>query len=603
MRTFYHDPSRFYVDPTQDEKGNITVRLRAYNPPAVKSVSVRILDDAEPRHIPAHQIKTPYTTPGEIWWEAKIPVVGATTHYRWHIGLADKTTRWVNALGEFKRTVPDHGDFKVLVTGFAPKWYQTARIYQIFIDRFARSKTPAEIELPKWSTGLISDDLSQFKEGPRRRNLYGGDLWGIIDHLDHIQNLGFDTIYLTPFFEARSNHRYDARSFERVDPFLGGDAALIALIEACHARGMRFIGDLTTNHTGSSHEWFKRAQQDPHCKERGYYYWDEAGNYACWLGFKSLPKLNYHSEALKEAMFGPDGVIRRYLEPPFNMDGWRIDVANMTGRYRLDDMNHQVASWVTESVRASGTDKALIAEHCHDFGADVKGDTWQGAMNYVGFTRPIWDWLCPDTVIPRFLGTMADMHELPGQEVVDTIDAFGAETTWQVRQASYNLVSSHDTPRISDTLRGPHGPRVGLTAAYTLPGVPMVLYGEELQLPNADGDNCRVPMPWDNFADYDQSLLAWLPQLAALRQLPVISEGGLRWVHVSDDVIAYWRETAAQRLLVVLSRNEETNVEFADPLCLPGAAQQVYSGSVAQAQEGKLSISLDHGVAIALWEI
>ncbi len=605
MRTFYHDPSTMYADTSASAETNtIKVQLRAINPRPVQTVAVRILDDAEPKHIEARPITKPNTVAGEYWWEAEIPVVGLTQHYRWHIGFTDKTTLWLNALGEFKRTVPDHADFKIQVGGTVPQWYSQARIYQIFIDRFARRQTLSTQNLPQWSTGWISDNISEFAEGPGQRNLYGGDLWGIIDKLDYIQGLGFDTLYLTPFFEARTNHRYDARTFWRVDPFLGGDEALIALIEACHARGMKFIGDLTTNHTGLSHEWFEKASTDPTSIERDFYYWDENGDYACWLGVKNLPKLNYNSAELRRRMFGESGVVRRYLEPPFNMDGWRIDVANMTGRYQHDNLYPEVSLLTRQAVEAADPagQKVLIAEHCHDFGPDIKGNTWQGAMNYAGFTRPFWDWLCPETVVPRFLGTLADLHSLPGSEVVDTIDAFGAETTWQVRQASYNLVSSHDTPRIFDTLVGPYGAFVGLAAAYTLPGVPMVLYGEELLLPSVNGDNCRVPMPWDEAFAGATDLADWLRSLAALRFLPAVTEGGLRWVYVSDDVIVFARETASQRLLVGLCRDMTAGVSVNDELLSFGNPTQVLAGQVTVVA-GELQLEFANGVAIAQWEL
>lgn len=607
QQTFYHTPSQMYVDHSTVAEGFIKVRLRAINPPEIASVAIRYLDDAEPVHIKAEPYTPTHTVNGELWWEARLPVVGPVQHYRWHIAFTSRQTLWLNALGEHKHTVPDHGDFKVQVTGFAPEWYRKTSVYQIFIDRFACSETHSgsrtKNQLPDWASGWVSENIAEFKDDAQQRYLYGGDLWGIIDRLDYIKNLGFETIYLTPFFEARSSHRYDAHSFDRVDPFLGGDEALIALIDACHQRGMKLIGDLTTNHTGISHEWFQTALADENSEERSYYYWNSDDDYACWLGVKSLPKLNYNSQALRQRMYGPGGVVRRYLEPPFNMDGWRIDVANMTGRYRLDDFNHEVSLLARQAVEACGPDKALIAEHCHDFGPDIKGDTWHGSMNYAGFTRPFWDWLCPEQVVPRFLGTLADIHPLSGPEVVDTIDAFGAETTWQVRAASYNLVSSHDTPRISDTLVGPFGARVGLAAAYTLPGVPMVLYGEELGLPNVEQTNCRVPMPWHALESFANDMGELLRDLAGLRQLPVISEGGLRWVHVTDDVIAFWRETASQRLLVCLTRAQLDAISFPDPLAFAVQPALVYAGEVSVATDGQVEVKFDKGLAIARFDL
>ena len=129
--------------------------------------------------------------------------------------------------------------------------------------------------------------------------VFGGDLTGIESRLDYIADLGANVIYLTPFFPSQSNHRYDATTFDAVDPLLGGDRALASLSAAAHARGIRLLGDLTTNHTGSGHEWFLAAQADHSSPERAFYYWkEEPPGYACWLGHPRLPKLNYSSPVL-----------------------------------------------------------------------------------------------------------------------------------------------------------------------------------------------------------------------------------------------------------------------------------------------------------------
>ncbi len=152
--------------------------------------------------------------------------------------------------------------------------------------------------------------------------LFGGDLRGVEQHLDHVASLGANALYLTPFFPAGSVHRYDATSFEHVDPLLGGDEALRSLLEAAHARDIRVIGDLTTNHVGIGHDWF--------AKHPDFFYVD-GDEYAAWMGVPTLPKLNWESAELRAEMVR---VVRKWLD--FGLDGWRIDVANMTGRHGDD---------------------------------------------------------------------------------------------------------------------------------------------------------------------------------------------------------------------------------------------------------------------------
>jgi len=175
-----------------------------------------------------------------------------------------------------------------------------------------------------------------------------------------------------------STHRYDSTTFDRVDPLLGGDEALESLSRAAHARGMRVISDLTTNHTGDKHEWFVGG-------ERELYLFDESGDYESWWGIKSLPKLNWLSPELRKRM---QATARQWLQPPYSLDGWRVDVANMSGRTGDTDVNAEVAPMLRDVLNE---DSLLVAENFHDFRSDFRG--WHGVMNYAGFSRPVWTWL------------------------------------------------------------------------------------------------------------------------------------------------------------------------------------------------------------------
>jgi alpha-glucosidase len=193
----------------------------------------------------------------------------------------------------------------------------------------------------------------------RTHQYYGGDLDGIIAHLDHIASLGVGTIYLTPFFPADSNHRYDASSFSQVDPLLGGDEALARLAAAVHARGMRLMGDLTTNHCGSTHEWFRAAQADANSPEAGFFFFTEhPHDYAAWWGMKDMPVFDHRSAELRRRLYdGPDSVVARWLGP-HALDAWRIDVANMTGIHGDIDLNHELATTIRRTMAQSRTSRS-----------------------------------------------------------------------------------------------------------------------------------------------------------------------------------------------------------------------------------------------------
>ena len=160
----------------------------------------------------------------------------------------------------------DADDFVLTTDPGGPEWHLGSVVYEIFPDRFAASGSA--VSDPAWAVRRNWDEPPTGRGKETRFELYGGDLGGIEARLDHVEKLGANVLYLTPFFPAGSTHRYDASSFEHVDPLLGGDEALGSLVRAAHARGMRMVGDLTLNHSGAGHEWF--------ASERDFYYFDES---------------------------------------------------------------------------------------------------------------------------------------------------------------------------------------------------------------------------------------------------------------------------------------------------------------------------------------
>ena len=434
-------------------------------------------------------------------------------------------------------------------------------VYQIFPDRFARSAASSERATPDWAQPAEWDDPVDLGEGSISRQLYGGDLDGIVEHLDHLQALGVNVVYLTPFFPSRSNHRYDASSFDAVDPVLGGDEALRRLTKAAHDRGMRVLGDFTTNHTGDAHEWFVAAQADHDSEEHGFYLYDD-GDYVAWLGVKSLPKLNYDSEVLRRRVFDDaDGVVRRWITGEHGLDGWRVDVANMTGRYKDQDHNHDIARHMRASMAEVRDDALLVGEHCHDYSQDALGDGWHGVMNYAGFTRPVWTWLRDSGYAPKFLGSPLMVPRLGGGSVMETMREFSAIVPWRTVQHSFNLVGSHDTTRVR-TLVGADARQVDVAAGllFTMPGIPMMTYGDEVGMRGDFGEDGRRPMPWDE-SRWDARLLDVYRGLIAARASSVaLREGGLRWVHASDDALVFLRQTASETALVHAARNEHAGI-------------------------------------------
>jgi alpha-glucosidase len=551
----HHDGSGLYVSDLGPSIGDtVNVRVRVPHEAAVDEVYVRVTPDSEPKFVDA---VIEARTETETWWSAGLVCHNPVTSYRFILKGGPGGYQWLNGTGVHLRDVPDAADFRIVTYDAPPAWARDSVVYQVFPDRFAKS---VDRPLPDWALPAAWDDPVNMVKGEGSRQVYGGDLDGVRQHLDYIQELGASVLYLTPFFPARSYHRYDATSFASVDPLLGGDEALHRLVADAHARGLRVIGDFTTNHTGVEHEWFRTAANDPDSEERSFYFMDGQGehvDYVAWLDVPSLPKLNYDSNALRQRLFeGADAVVPRWLTGKDGLDGWRVDVANMTGRYGTQDHNKSVARQMRASMQAVRQDALLVAEHCHDVSQDAMGDGWQGVMNYAGFTRPVWTWLRDKGFAPKFLGSPLMVPRLGGVSVMETMREFAAIVPWRTVVNSFNLVGSHDTTRVR-SLVGEDARLVDVAAGllFTMPGVPMMTYGDEIGMLGDSGEDGRRPMPWHG-KPWDERLhRVYADLIAARNSLDPLRHGGLRWVHASEDALVFLRETATQAVLVHCARS------------------------------------------------
>jgi alpha-glucosidase len=576
----HHDGSELYVLQRPEEiGGNAVLRVRTPSG-AADSVLLRYTLDGEPRTVKA---VVDEEAGGETWWRAELPVSSPSVRYRWLLAGGDTGYGWLNGRGVSPHEVPGSDDFALVVASPAPSWHGSSVVYEVYPDRFAASG--ARYEAPDWAVAREWDALPEGRGPNTSHEWFGGDLPGVEQRLDHVDALGANVLYFTPFFPAGSTHRYDAASFDRVDPLLGGDEALASLLRAAQARGMRVVGDLTMNHTGNLHDWFVRASEDTTSAERALYTFDpsEKHGYASWLDVKSLPTLDWQSAELRTRM---EGVLRRWIDA--GLDGWRIDVANMVGRRRDVDVNHEVARWTRDVV----ADSLLIAEHGHDFRPDLDGRGWQGVMNYAGFLKPAWWWLRSDAHAEDvFSSAPAPLYR--GAEAVAVMRAWRAGVPWEGTINSWNLLDSHDTARFRTVTGSYERHVVGIGLQMTTPGVPMVFAGDEVGLEGEWGEDARRTIPWDRPDAWDTRLLREYRTLIALRRSnDALARGGIRYVHVSDDAIAYVRETRNERLLCLAARASH------DPIAVSFAQLETLYGG--DAHDGVLPAD---GPAFHVWRI
>lgn len=602
----HHDGSPLHVSNPYPRLGEtVTVRLRVphgFGP--VKAVYARSNPDKEPKFLAA-QLAT--GGDGWDWWDAAIEVENPVQPYRWLVVREGSTPCWINATGVHATETRDTEDFKLAIYPEPPHWLRESVLYQIFPDRFARSDAADARPVPEWAIPAKWGDRVDVLQPGRSHQFYGGDLDGIVDRLDHLASLGVSVVYLTPFFAGRSNHRYDASDFAHVDPLLGGDEALIRLVEAVHARSMRIIGDLTTNHCGSGHEWFRAAYGNPDAPESEFFYWlnDEHTEYVGWLGVSSLPKFNWASAELRRRFIeGPESVVGRWLRHPFALDGWRIDVANMTGRYLADDFNAEVRQTVRRTMDAVNPDTILLGESTNDGSADFQGDGWQGAMTYANFTRPLWGWLSVPGAPSSYFGQpIGRIPSYTGTQFLEAHRHFSAGFPWRSRLGNMNALDTHDVPRFATNAReGAIAVALGLSATFV--GMPVIWSGDEFGLVGEDGEASREPMPWGRVTPEGQSVLELYRDVMPHRGEHVaLTDGGMRWLHAEEDVLVYVREHANESVLCVAARAPYRVPLDAGAVLGAGEAERLFGpGELAVQAGGEVELAAD-GISFTMWRL
>ena len=553
--TPHHDGSDLYVSNSAPKIGDkVTLKVRVPNDFLFEKAMLRIYHDGEPR---IFEMKLTKKGAVESWYQATVEILNLQNSYRFAF-IGHGKYEYLNARGLFDHDVHSNNDFQIVAIPANPAWINSSVFYQIFPDRFARS---GKVNItPDWAYPREWNLLPRGRGKYTGQELYGGDLYGVQEHLDHITELGANGIYFTPIFPSRSNHRYDATSFDHVDPILGGDKAFQSLIKVSKKKGVRILGDLTSNHCGAGHDWLAKAKKDKKSKERSYFFWDKSikWGYVGWYGLESLPKLNYASKALRKAVYeGKNSIVKKWISPKFGMAGWRIDVGNMTGVQGAENHHVEVMRGIRNAMQEVNPDTWLVAENGDFIASDLDGLGWQGAMNYQGFMRPFWNWINRNPEITGgFQGLPFAMPKINGKQLVASIQEFNSSIPWRSLTASMMLLDSHDTARFRTVVLGDIAAhKTAMTMMLSYPGVPSIFAGDEIGLEGSWGEDARRTINWEDRSGWDVEFFAEVKKLVKLRKTQdALINGGLRWVSVENDYIAYLRESKKQSILVLVSR-------------------------------------------------
>ena len=571
QESVYSDGTALFIsDPAPAVGETVSVRLRVYADAPVRTVRLRYLRNGLEQVVPARRIKTER---GLAWYEARMPVTEARMRYRFYL-LTEEGLYFYNQAGLSRSMPASIHDFALLADYVQPAWVKDAVFYQIFPERFcngdpANDVRPGEYALQGHPTLHMDwDETPPAYETGRCLDFFGGDLEGIRQKIPYLKDLGVTALYINPIFRAPSTHKYDCVDYFHVDPHFGGDEALAALSRQLHQNGMRLILDISINHTGADHRWFNRdglffpaaegAFPDPGAPERAYYFFGEGNSYHAWAGVEDLPTLNYTSQALRDAIYrSGESVLKKWLKPPYSIDGWRFDVADTFARNDEVQLSHALWPEIRRSIREEDPQAYILAEDWEDCAEYLQGDEWDAPMNYYGCGRPIRQFLGqPDLFLSRDEALREASRGLRAENLARRIVQYLAQIPYALQENQFNLFDSHDTSRLhNDPDISPMAWRGAVYFQFILPGAPCIYYGDEAAIGGTLGSNegCRYPMPWDSGFETGDSYRVYRTMARLKAAHSALSRGGMQILYALGDVIALARSDGEEAFAAVIS--------------------------------------------------
>lgn len=520
----------------------------------------------------------------------------------------------------------EYYNFRIMPGFSTPAWAKGAVMYQIFVDRFCNGDPSNDVEDGEYvyigEPVCKVKDWNEFPEAMDIRRFHGGDLQGVLDKLDYLEELGVEVIYFNPLFVSPSNHKYDIQDYDYIDPHYGviiedggevlpegekdntratkyqkrtGDIRNLEasnrlfakLVEEMHTRGMRVILDGVFNHCGSFNKWMDRERiYEPQPEyEKGAYVsaqspyrdffhffdereeaWPYNKNYDGWWGHDTLPKLNYEdSPTLEEYILN---IGKKWVSPPYNADGWRLDVAADLGY--SNEYNHIFWENFRKAVKSANPQALILAEHYGDPGEWLQGDEWDSVMNYDAFMEPL-TWFL--TGMEKHSDERRTDLWGNADNFVNTMNHFMASMLTPSLQVAMNELSNHDHSRFLTRTNhivgrvaqlGSKAAEEGINLAVmreavavqmTWVGAPTVYYGDEAGVCGFTDPDSRRTYPW---GQENRELVEFHKEMIRIhkREKPLCT-GSLKMLSWSSNVLAYARFQEGEQIIVVLNNSKE----------------------------------------------
>ncbi len=416
-------------------------------------------------------------------------------------------------------------------------WMKTAVFYQIFVDRFHmgdREKDTSYINC-KWG------------EVPNPKTFAGGDIRGIIEKLDYIKDLGCNAVYLTPVFESISNHKYDISNYYQVDRQFGRNEDLKELVEKAHEKGMRIVLDAVFNHCSERMAEFQDVLEKG--AESEYFDWfvirgdkinKEKDNYETFAACDYMPKLNTSNSVVQQFLID----IGTHYLTEYDIDGWRLDVS--------DEISHYFWRKFREAIKNTKKDAIIIGENWHDANSNLRGDQYDGIMNY-SFTKA-----CLDYFATECKGA---------EELAWKLNEILMRNTDTVNAMMMNLLDSHDTHRFfKEVGENRFKMKAALSLLYLFTGAPCIFYGTEILTVGGYDPDCRRCMDWERTGEEGDcaDILHLLQELSKLRIEQKLSEGTVK-IYAESEVFILQNVTEKREIMLLINNTDKKQkVDFCE---------------------------------------
>jgi len=606
IQAVYSDETRQFRSPAEPTAADwVNVRLRVGR----GTVSAVFLCTNEREYL----MEEAETQGAFSYFQATLPPTAEemTYYFRLQCGEAVGYYTKYGFFSEYKH----EGEFRIFRDYRTPDWAKGAVMYQIYPDRFANGDVSNDVktneyiylkqkteQVTDWNSLPAASDINRF---------YGGDLQGVLNKLDYLAELGVEVLYFNPLFVSPSNHKYDTQDYWHIDPHFGkivresgsvlaadaktnetaslyvsrttadenlaaSDALFAELIQQAHARGMRVILDGVFNHCGAFHKWLDReglykgklrgAYRHADSPYHDYFYWNADGTYEGWWGYENHPKLNVEGcAALREELLA---IARRWVSPPFDADGWRLDVAADLGK--TEEFNHAFWRMFRTAVKSVSSDKLILAEHYGDAAPWLTGNQWDSIMNYDTFMEPITWYL---TGMEKHSDSREPDLMNNANAFIDTLREKSCAFTGQSYLIAMNQLSNHDHSRFLTRTNhkvgrvdelGSEAAEEGVSKAVfreavammmTWHGAPTIYYGDEAGVCGFTDPDSRRTYPWGH---EDQDLIRYHKELIRVRkENPACRRGSGIPVYAKDGHFAFGRFLDDNHVLTIINNTEE----------------------------------------------